>query len=52
MTARSAVTVAERPGPSAPRPYEFPPVAEHRLANGLRILEVHMPGGLWCPPRC
>ena len=44
MTARSAVTVAERPGPSAPRPYEFPPVAEHRLANGLRILEVDMPG--------
>ena len=44
MTARTAVTVAERPGPSAPRPYEFPPVAEHRLANGLRILEVDMPG--------
>ena len=44
MTARTTVTVAERPGPSAPRPYEFPPVAEHRLANGLRILEVDMPG--------
>jgi zinc protease len=44
MTARTAVTVAERPGPSAPRPYEFPPVAEHRLANGLRILEVDMAG--------
>ena len=44
MTARTSVTVAERPGPSAPRPYEFPPVAEHRLANGLRILEVDMPG--------
>ena len=44
MTARTAVTVAERPGPSAPRPYEFPPVADHRLANGLRILEVDMPG--------
>ena len=44
MTARTTVTVAERPGPSAPRPYEFPPVAEHRLPNGLRILEVDMPG--------
>ena len=44
MTARTSVTVAERPGPSAPRPYEFPPVAEHRLANGLRILVVDMPG--------
>jgi zinc protease len=44
VTARTAVTVAERPGPSAPRPYDFPPVAEHRLPNGLRILEVDMPG--------
>ena len=44
MTARTSVTVAERPGTSAPRPYEFPPVAEHRLPNGLRILEVDMPG--------
>jgi predicted Zn-dependent peptidase len=44
MTGPSAVTLAERPGPSAPRPYEFPPVVEHRLSNGMRMLAVDMAG--------
>ena len=44
MSAKTAVTLAERPAPGAPRPYEFPTVVEHRLANGLRILVADMPG--------
>jgi len=36
--------IAERPVPGAPRPYEFPAVAEHRLDNGLRILVADLPG--------
>ena len=44
MSERTATTLAERPAPRAPRPYEFPAVAEHRLANGLRILAADMPG--------
>ena len=38
------MTIAERPSPGAPRPYEFPAVEEHRLSNGLRILAADMPG--------
>jgi zinc protease len=44
VSAKTVVTVAERPAPGAPRPYEFPAVAEHRLPNGMRILAVDMPG--------
>ena len=44
MSTKAAVTLAERPAPGAPRPYDFPPVDEHRLANGLRILVADMPG--------
>jgi len=36
--------LAERPVPGTPRPYEFPAVAEHHLANGLRILIADLPG--------
>ena len=36
--------IAERPVPGTPRPYEFPAVSEHRLANGLRILAADLPG--------
>jgi predicted Zn-dependent peptidase len=44
MSTRAATTIAERPTPGAPRPYEFPAVEEHRLSNGLRILAADMPG--------
>jgi len=36
--------VAGRPQPGTPRPYEFPPFERHRLANGLEVLVVEMPG--------
>jgi len=41
---RDGVVVAERPVPGTPRPYLFPAVAEHRLANGLTILVADLPG--------
>ena len=44
MSTKAAVTVAERPSPGSPRPYDFPPVEEHRLSNGMRILVADMPG--------
>ena len=44
MIGRTATTIAERPSPGAPRPYEFPAVHEHRLSNGMRILAADMPG--------
>jgi len=52
MTATNAVNdigrdgsvVAERPVPGTPRPYAFPAVATHRLANGLTILVADLPG--------
>jgi zinc protease len=44
MSTKAAVTLAERPAPGAPRPYDFPPVDEQRLSNGLRILVADMPG--------
>ena len=36
--------VAERPQPGPPRAYDFPAVSAHRLANGLSILIVDLPG--------
>jgi zinc protease len=41
---RDGPVIAERPEPGAPRPYEFPNVAQHRLDNGLEILIVDLPG--------
>ncbi|MEA2632467.1 MAG: zinc protease [Chloroflexota bacterium] len=41
---RDAVVVTERPKPGTPRPYQFPSVRSDRLANGLSILVVDMPG--------
>jgi zinc protease len=40
----TAQLVAERPTPGTPRPYEFPPFERHRLANGMNLLVVPMPG--------
>ena len=40
----SDARAAMRPGPGAPRSYAFPRAAEHRTANGLRILALSMPG--------
>jgi zinc protease len=36
--------VDERPTPGTPRPYDFPTVARSRLANGLTIAVVDLPG--------
>jgi zinc protease len=36
--------VATRPVPGTPRRYEFPPVNRTRLANGLSLLTIDMPG--------
>ena len=36
--------VAQRPTPGTPRPYEFPAIERTRLANGLSIAVIHMPG--------
>ncbi len=36
--------VATRPVPGTPRPYEFPPFSRSRLANGLSLLSIDMPG--------
>ena len=41
---RDGPVVAERPKPGAPRTYDFPPVMARRLANGLSILVVDLPG--------
>ena len=41
---RDGPVVAERPSPGAPRSYEFPAVRGERLANGLSILVVDLPG--------
>jgi len=38
------IVIGERPRPGAPRPYEFPAVASHRLSNGLSILVANLPG--------
>jgi len=36
--------VATAPAPGRPRPYSFPPFERRRLANGLSVLTVHLPG--------
>ncbi|MCI0343821.1 MAG: insulinase family protein [Chloroflexi bacterium] len=36
--------VAERPTPGTPRPYQFPEFQRDRLANGLEVRSVHLPG--------
>ena len=41
---RDGPVVAERPKPGAPRSYDFPSVMAQRLANGLSILVVDLPG--------
>src|SRR5258706_11820628 len=42
--APAATVVAERPTPGTPRPYEFPSVERTRLANGLSLAVIHLPG--------
>ena len=39
-----AQVVPTRPVPGTPRPYEFPPFERARLANGMSLLTVNMPG--------
>ncbi|HET7703247.1 MAG TPA: pitrilysin family protein [Candidatus Limnocylindrales bacterium] len=39
-----AQVVAERPTPGTPRPYDFPDVDRSRLANGLSLAIVNLPG--------
>ncbi len=41
---RDGPVAAVRPVPGTPRPYAFPTVAEHRLANGLTIRIADLPG--------
>ena len=41
---RDGPVVSERPQPGRPRPYEFPVVTTHALANGLSIAVVDLPG--------
>jgi predicted Zn-dependent peptidase len=40
----SEIVVAARPVPGTPRPYVFPPFERRRLANGLSLLSVDLPG--------
>ncbi len=44
MTAARPVVVADRPEPGEPRPYAFPAFKRTRLANGLEVIEVNLPG--------
>jgi len=41
---RDGPVIAERPTPGAPRGYEFPAVASHRLSNGLSLQIANLPG--------
>ncbi len=41
---RDGYVIADRPAVGAPRPYDFPTVGDHRLANGLRVLVADLPG--------
>ena len=41
---RDGSVIAERPEPGPPRSYEFPPVTQGRLDNGLHVLVVDLPG--------
>ena len=38
------IVVRTRPTPGTPRPYEFPPFERRRLANGLSLVTVDVPG--------
>ncbi len=38
------IVEATRPTPGHPRPYQFPTFERARLANGLEVLTVHLPG--------
>jgi predicted Zn-dependent peptidase len=40
----SGSVIAERPVPGTPRPYDFPSFERRRLANGLSLISVHLPG--------
>jgi zinc protease len=40
----SGAVVRERPGPGAPRPYEFPTFERQRLSNGLGLIVLDLPG--------
>lgn len=40
----TATMVAERPTPGEPRPYHFPGFERVTLQNGLRVIEVDLPG--------
>ena len=44
MTEARPVVVADRPEPGEPRPYAFPAFRRTRLANGLEVIEVYLPG--------
>jgi zinc protease len=41
---RDGPVIAQRPEPGAPRTYEFPAVSSHRMANGLSLMIVDLPG--------
>lgn len=43
-TIEAPVVVAERPRPGVPRAYAFPPFERVRLANGLTVIAVDLPG--------
>lgn len=40
----TVTVIAERPTPGSPRPYHFPPFQRERLANGLNVITVDLPG--------
>ncbi|MEO5939562.1 MAG: pitrilysin family protein [Candidatus Limnocylindrales bacterium] len=44
MTESAVRVVAERPTPGTPRPYDFPAVSRSRLANGLSLAIIDLPG--------
>ena len=44
MNPEGTAVVAERPVAAEPRPYAFPPFRRSRLANGVSILAVDLPG--------
>ena len=44
MTGADVRVVADRPTPGTPRPYDFPHVERARLANGLTVAVVDLPG--------
>lgn len=44
MNVAKPIVIAERPRAGEPRPYAFPPFMRTRLANGLAVIAVHLPG--------